>query len=280
MKSRIKARYILLVICVVLFPFLLNWILQKDAIVPVVGDGVAWLNFWPVYLSAIASFGMIFFTYQSLKQNKKKIEELQRQREEEERARLVFSVAVYQHAFMLKISNIGKRNVYNATIQFNEDFLNELFKEQYEVGFKQLASPFFIEAGTSRFLFIGFCQDVNDAWKNKNVVIRMKGSYNDIYTIDEELNMNMFLDKTFMLVQSDEARILEHVKKGLVVQNDFHKPVQISLETIASTLQKVGKTLEELSDYFQEEQENEADNGDAETIVDEAQVETDSEKTE
>ena len=50
---------------------------------------------------------MIYFTYRSLQQNKKQIEELQKQREEEERARLMFSVIVYQHAFMLKISNIA-----------------------------------------------------------------------------------------------------------------------------------------------------------------------------
>lgn len=57
-----------------LFPFLLNWLLLKNAIVPVVGDGTVWLSFWPVYLSAIASFGMIYFTYRSLQQNKKQIE--------------------------------------------------------------------------------------------------------------------------------------------------------------------------------------------------------------
>ena len=159
----------------VIFPFFLNWILQKESFVPVVGDGVTWLSFWPIYLSAIASFGMIYMTYLSLRQNKKQLEELRRQREEDERARLVFGVIVYQHAFMLKISNIGKRNVYNAKIQFNEDFIKELFKEKYEEGFRQLSSPFFVEAGTSRYLFIGFCQDVNDAWKNKKVIIWMKG---------------------------------------------------------------------------------------------------------
>lgn len=270
--------YFTVCIALILFPFFLNWALLQNAIIPVVGDSITWLSFWPVYLSAIASFGMIYFTYRSLQQNKRQLEELRKQREEEERARIVFSVIVYQHAFMLKISNIGKRNVYNATIQFNEDFINELFKEQYEVGFKQLASPFFIEAGTSRFLFIGFCQDVNDAWKNKNVVIRMKGSYNDIYTIDEELSMNMFLDKTFILVQSDEATTLEHIKKGLVVQNNLHKPVQVSLETIASSLQKVSNALDELSDYLQEGKES--DDKDSETKVDEVPVETDSEKTE
>lgn len=271
---------IAVVLALILFPFLLNWLLLQEAIVPVIGDGTTWLSFWPVYLSAIASFGMIYFTYHSLLQNKRQIEAMQRQHEEEERARIVFSVIVYQHAFMLKISNIGKRNVFNATIQFNEDFLSELMKEKYEEGYRQLSSPFFIEAGTSRFLFIGFCQDVNDAWKNKKVVIRMKGSYNDIYPIDEEINMNMFIDKTFMLVQSDEARVLEHIKKGLVVQNDFHKPVQVSLETIAGSLQKVEKALGELSDYLQKEKDRDNKDGVSETRVNEVQVVADSGKIE
>ena len=249
MKNKTRYWFLGLVFfALALFPFFLNWILQKKSFVPVVGDGVTWLSFWPVYLSAIASFGMIYMTYLSLRQNKKQLEELRRQREEDERARLVFGVIVYQHAFMLKISNIGKRNVYNAKIQFNEDFIKELFKEKYEEGFRQLSSPFFVEAGTSRYLFIGFCQDVNDAWKNKKVIIRMNGSYNNIYSIDEEIDMSMFLDKTFMLVQSDEATILEHIKEGVVVQNNFHKPIQVSLEAIAKSLVNVEKTLAELSE--------------------------------
>ena len=140
-------QYIIVVMLLLLFPVVLNWILLREAIVPVVGDSTTWLTFWPVYLSAMASFGMIYYTYRSLQQNKKQLEEMKAQREEEERARLVFSVIVYQTAFMLKISNIGKRNVFNAIIHFNEDFLNELMEERFEEGYKQLAKPFFVEAG-------------------------------------------------------------------------------------------------------------------------------------
>lgn len=236
----------------ILFPFILNWLLLREQITPIVGDGAVWLSFWPVYLSAIASFGMIFFTYQSLQQNKKQIEELQKQREEEERARLVFSVIVYQHAFMLKISNIGKRNVYNATIQFNEDFLSELIQEKFQEGYRQLSKPFFVEAGTSRHLFIGFCQDVNDAWKNKNIIIKMKGSYNDVYTIDEEIEMNMFLDKTFMLVEGDLEVTMGYIKKGLVVQNNTYMPVQRSLDQIAKSIVKVESSLSNIAEKIEQ----------------------------
>ena len=238
------------VVACMLFPSFLNWILQKESFVPVVGNGVTWLSFWPVYLSAIASFGMIYMTYLSLRQNKKQLEELRRQREEDERARLVFSVIIYQQAFMLKISNIGKRNVYNATILFNEDFLNELLEEKYQEGYRQLTKSFFVEAGTSRHLLIGWCQDVNDAWKNKHVVIRMKGSYNSVYEIDEELSMDFFLDKTFMLVQGDLETTVGHIKKGLVVQNNLYWPVQKSLDSIAKSLAKVEYSLAGLSENF------------------------------
>ena len=79
-----------------LFPFVLNWLLLRKPVVPIVGDATTWLSFWPVYLSSIASFGMIFITYRSLLQNKEQIDELKQQREEDERARLVFSIIVYQ----------------------------------------------------------------------------------------------------------------------------------------------------------------------------------------
>ena len=245
-------QYIIVVMLLLLFPVVLNWILLREAIVPVVGDSTTWLTFWPVYLSAMASFGMIYYTYRSLQQNKKQLEEMKAQREEEERARLVFSVIVYQTAFMLKISNIGKRNVFNAIIHFNEDFLNELMEERFEEGYKQLARPFFVEAGTSRYLFIGFCQDVNDAWKNKNVVIKMKGSYNDVYNIDEELYMSMFLDKTFMLVQGDLETTMGHIKKGLVVQNNSYMPMQKSLDQIAKSIKKVELSLASLTEKMEE----------------------------
>ena len=244
--------WVVIVIACVVFPFFLNWALNLNVIVPVVGDSTIWLSFWPVYLSAIASFGMIYFTYRSLQQNKKQLEEMKAQREEEERARLVFSVIVYQTAFMLKISNIGKRNVYNAVIHFNEEFLNDLIEERFQKFYRQLSKPFFVEAGSSKYLYRGFCEDVNAAWKNKNVVIRMKGLYNDIYTIDEELSMSMFLDKTFMVVKGDLETTMGHIKKGLVVQNDSYMPIQKSLDQIAKCIKNIETSLKNM----EEEQTN------------------------
>lgn len=248
-RNKVWIWIVAIVLGVFAFPLLLNWFLLRDATIPVVGDSVTWLTFWPVYLSAIASFGMIYFTYRSLQQNKIQLEEMKRQREEEERARLVFSVIVYKHAFMLKISNVGKRNVYNAVIQFNEDFLNELFEEKFQEGYKQLLKPFFVEAGTSRHLYIGWCQDINDAWKNKHVVIKMKGSYNDVYPIDEEIDMGLYLDKTFMLVQGEVATELALIKQGLV--NNSYSPIQVNIDRITKSLASIESSLNDISERLE-----------------------------
>lgn len=101
-------------------------------------------------------------------------------------------------------------------------------------------------------MYIGFCEDVNAAWKNKNVVIRMKGLYNDIYTIDEELSMSMFLDKTFMVVNGDLETTMGHIKKGLVVQNDSYMPIQKSLDQIAKCIKNIEASLKNM----EEEQTN------------------------
>lgn len=250
-KNKRRTRHAVIVsvfMASLLFPFALNWLLLRKAIVPVVGDGATWLSFWPVYLSALASFGMIFFTYRSLQQNKTQIEELRLQREEDERARLVFSVVVYQTAFMLKISNMGKRNVFNAIINFNEDFLSELIEKRFQKGFRQLSKPFFVEVGASKYLYIGHCPDVNKAWKDKHVVIKIKGSYNNTYDIDEELDMNWFLERSFIVVQGDLETTMAYMKKGLIVQNDQYMPVQKSLDIIAKSIRKVEHSLEEMTE--------------------------------
>ena len=255
MKDRLNKWLVgAIVVLVLIFPFLLNWVLQINAFVPVVGDSVTWLSFWPVYLSAIASFGMIYFTYRSLQQNKRQLEEMKLQREEEERARLVFSVIVYKKAFMLKIGNVGKRNVYNAVIQFNDDFLNELLEEKFQEGYKQLSKPFFVEAGTSRHLYIGWCQDINDAWKDKHMVIKMKGQYNDVYPIDEEIDMDLYLDKTFMLVQGEIATELALIKQGLV--NNSYSPIQVNIDRITKILASVESSLKDISEKLEEQGED------------------------
>ena len=82
----------------------------------------------------------------------------------------------------------------------------------------------------------------------------MKGTYNDIYTIDEEIEMNMFLDKTFMLVEGDLEVTMGYIKKGLVVQNNTYMPVQRSLDQIAKSIVRVESSLSDIAEKIEQPQ--------------------------
>ena len=237
---------ITVIVSLLLFPFILNWLILKEQIVPVVGDGTTWLTFWPVYLSAIASFGMIYITYLSLKQSRAQLEDLKKREDEERRTRLVFSVIVYQSAFYLRIFNIGKENAFNVKLNFNEGFINAI-KDSYRQYYIKLSKPDFIEAGKSIYILIGWCDEVNKEWDGKDIILLIMGSYNDKYAVNETLDMGYFIGKTHFLVKGDLETTMEYMKKGLIVQNDSYMPVQKSLDEIAHTMLRIDYSLMELS---------------------------------
>lgn len=247
MKNKTRYWFLGLVFfALALFPFFLNWILQKKSFVPVVGDGVTWLSFWPVYLSAIASFGMIYMTYLSLKQSKEHIEDLKKRDADEHRARLVFSVVVYQYAFYLRIYNVGKENAFNVKLNFNDEFIDAI-KEQYRKYYQQLSQPDFIEAGKSIYILIGWCEDVDKEWEGKEIMLSVNGTYNDKYVVNDSLDMGHFIGKTHFIVKGELETIMEYMKKGVVMQNSSYNPIQKSLDDIAYTMKRIDYSLMELT---------------------------------
>jgi prefoldin subunit 5 len=260
------------VVFLIVFPFLLNWLLLRKPIAPVVGDGTTWLSFWPVYLSAIASFGMIYMTFLSLKQSREQIEDIKQREDEARRARLVFSVVVYQTAFYLRILNIGKENAFNIKLEFNNEFINEI-EQKYQKFYTQLSRPDFIEAGKSIYILIGWCENVNKAWEGKNIVMSITGSYNDKYSVDETLDMEYFIGKSHFIVKGDLETTIEYMKKGLVVQNDGYKPVQKSLDEIAHTMMRIDYSFNVLTKQLEERAEKKAeDKSIVEEVKDQAEA--------
>ena len=57
-----KWAIIVSVVIVLTFPFFLNWLVLQHTTCEVAGKPETWIAFWPSYLSAIASFGMIAMT--------------------------------------------------------------------------------------------------------------------------------------------------------------------------------------------------------------------------
>ena len=74
----------------------------------------------------------------------------------------------------------------------------------------------------------------------------MKGRYNDVYTIDEEIDMSLFLDKTFMLVQGELATQLSLIRQGMV--NNSYSPIQVNMDRIAKSLAKADDGCENVDE--------------------------------
>lgn len=74
-----KYKVTIFIATIVLIPILLNWLIQWQSFFEFVGEDTDWLGFWVTYISAIASFAMVFITWRTLQQNKEQLNELKRQ---------------------------------------------------------------------------------------------------------------------------------------------------------------------------------------------------------
>ena len=95
---------------VLIVPLALNWLILKERQFEVVGVGTDWLQFWPVYLSAIGTLAMSIATFYTLKANQKQMANMI----ESEGAQLVFSLYSDYEYVLLKVTNVGRsvaRNV-------------------------------------------------------------------------------------------------------------------------------------------------------------------------
>lgn len=97
----IAAGFILLV---VLVPLALNGLILSERRFDVVGSGTDWLQFWPVYLSAIGTMAMTVATFYTLKANQKQMANMI----ESEGAQLVFSLYSDYEYVLLKVTNVGR----------------------------------------------------------------------------------------------------------------------------------------------------------------------------
>lgn len=148
-----KWAIIFLIVAGLCFPFLLNWLVMRHSTCAIAGEPETWVVFWPSYLSAIASFGMIALTAitllfnsetlktnkaalennkEALKNNKEQLDELKRQWDEEHKP----SVSV---SFNL-IGSVGYLRVVNTSVVEVKDLSIEA--EFYQNGEKMEGATF------------------------------------------------------------------------------------------------------------------------------------------
>lgn len=97
---------------IIVVPLLLNWLLLRISQFDIVGVPSDWLQFWPVYLSAIGSMAMTIATFCTLRANKKQMENAI----ESEGAQLVFSLNSSYEYVLLKVTNVGRSMARNIQL--------------------------------------------------------------------------------------------------------------------------------------------------------------------
>lgn len=85
-------------------PLALNGIVLCERQFEVVGEATDWLQFWPVYLSAVGTIAMAIATFCALRANQKQIANAI----ESEGAQLVFSLYSDYEYVLLKVTNVGR----------------------------------------------------------------------------------------------------------------------------------------------------------------------------
>ena len=244
-----KYRLIIVIVIVLLFlPLLINLCCCWESNCTALHYPSAWATFWATYLSAIASFTMIYFTWKTLK-------EMQRQWNETNRARLTFAIVAYDGIFLLKITNSGIATAYNIIVKFNNEFINTHFSNYIKERLTSLGiKPFCIEAGVSKYYYIsptyteGTCtiggketytgKEIKQ-WldEHKSDKIEITGQYCDLFDIKEEFSIDEFINGG-IVVKDELTLAVERIKMGMIVQNNQYAPIQKSLDIIAESISK------------------------------------------
>lgn len=243
--NKIKVKYLILIIGLLLIPVALNFILQIPCGLPIIGEPQTWLSFWSSFIGALASFAMIVITIHTLRQNKMQLDEMKRQWEEEHRPHLTCRITVYKTAFFLQIFNPSKYDASNVIITFGNELIYNLDSKFQDMYINTSQNPVYISAGKAWNSMIGWCEDVNEKWKDKDFDIIVDVRYNEKYNLHAIIPTKTFVRRKNMLVQSPLEDSLEDLVSGLVKPHSIptHKTVQVSLEEISKTLNRIASQI-------------------------------------
>lgn len=156
---------VIFIAAIVLIPILLNWVIQWQSFFEFVGKDTDWLMFWVTYISAIASFAMVFITWRTLQQNKEQLNELKRQWEEENRPRL--EIYFVEDNFMawgqrLEILNIGKQPAYDITFHIDAQIIDKAPNAKIKKYLQEVGSTHPFSLLSQESAIINLCTERND----------------------------------------------------------------------------------------------------------------------
>lgn len=105
MKKNLFRKYWWILLIIIFIPIGLNWLIIILKNFNLIENNPDWLNFWVSYISAAASFAMVYITWYSLKQNKDQITELKNQWKEQNSPKVYCSLEKDNEFILLVLSN-------------------------------------------------------------------------------------------------------------------------------------------------------------------------------
>lgn len=165
-----------------------------------------------VAIGAIASFVMVIVTFVTLRQNKKQIDELKRQWDEQNRPDITFKIIQSDYFICLQILNVGNAKAYDIFFEFNKEFIDLLKVEGTSLSMTDSAIetfPLDLVKGQAKSypLFIRIEGMPDSILKT---MINIRGGYNGKYEISQKFKI-----EDFIFEEKDSINVLNDTVKSL-----------------------------------------------------------------
>lgn len=264
---------------IVILPLTMNWLILKERLFDIVGGASDWLQFWPVYLSAVGTIAMTIATFYTLRANQKQIESMI----ESEGAQLVFSLYSDYEYVLLKITNVGRsvaRNIQlsitnrldlierNAGIPFGDGLIKHfnslnhiplLLPNQSDYiplyMYRALNGSMKDNDGVKTVEMFGDLYspenitEIGEYFKNENFTV--SGHFTNF--LNQRHPVMQEVDNTYNVSLAEESNTTEHflreLNKNLAgIKNELHSLDIKKLKDIDSVLEKVRSELHSMGD--------------------------------
>lgn len=144
-------------VLIIVVPLVINWLILQPQRFDFIGDGTHWLGFWATYISAIASFAMVFITWKTLRQMK-------HQWEVENRPYLYAEIMIFHQTtvakpniirYVLIVENCGNHIANDVKIKFDDNFLQGINHAEIKSNFEKLITkPFSVKPKNKKHLYL------------------------------------------------------------------------------------------------------------------------------
>lgn len=227
---------VIFIAAIVLIPILLNWVIQWQSFFEFVGKDTDWLMFWVTYISAIASFAMVFITWRTLQQNKEQLNELKRQWEEENRPRLEFYFVqdeIGHKGSRIEILNMGKQTAKDIRLYIDSKVIDLASNDTIKDFLRNIGTDLPLPLLPNDSIIINLCEEKFDE------------RYRTIYTIGQQtVDCSMYIAFYTNIQSMDKISITgEYNSKYLISDNISpknkrrrHKDIAVSIGEVRDAI--------------------------------------------